>query len=93
MNVYCTVHVKMEVPVRIEMDLIGALVFPTGQVITANWISMNAQIPVFVLDKVTALTYLEVFIVRVIPDMKATSVKTILMNAIEKMSVLMVVLA
>lgn len=93
MNVYCTVHVKMEVPVRIEMDLIGVLVFPTGQVITANWISMNAQIPVFVLDMVTALTSLEVFIVRVIPDMKATSVKTILMNAIEKMSVLMVVLA
>lgn len=93
MNVYCTVHVKMEVPVRIEMDLIGVLVFPTGQVTTANWISMNAQIPVFVLDMVTALTSLEVFIVRVIPDMKATSVKTILMNAIEKMSVLMVVLA
>lgn len=93
MNVYCTVHVKMEVPVRIEMDLIGVPVFPTGQVITVNWISMNARIPIFVLDMVIALTYLEVFIVRVIPDMKATSVKTILMNAIEKMSVLMVVLA
>lgn len=93
MNVYCTVHVKMEVPVRIEMDLIGVPVFPTGQVITANWISMNARTPIFVLDMVIALTYLEVFIVRVIPDMKATSVKTILMNAIEKMSVLMVVLA
>lgn len=83
----------MEVPVRIEMDLIGVPVFPTGQVITANLISMNARIPIFVLDMVIALTYLEVFIVRVIPDMKATSVKTILMNAIEKMSVLMVVLA
>lgn len=30
---------------------------------------------------------------RVIPDMKVTSVKTILMNAVEKVSVLMVVLA
>lgn len=56
MNVYCTVHVKMEVPVRIVMDRISVLVFPTGQEIIASWISMNAQTLVFVLDMVTART-------------------------------------